>query len=206
MRRIHLLGKLWLLRTLQRASHSLRSMKLSLFARGSGLDERSLARLAARGWRGVDVGLEALIAGRDPNATCVASGRTHMERLRTHGLQAVVRLSTRPPSGSSAPAEHVERLERGLAAVSALSDGDLTTSIAHIAVHVQCQRWRLDDAAAYLAGALPIAATYNEQNPHVGASARETDVFGGRPAHLIGVSTATERTFWGTGTSASTCV
>jgi len=173
-------------------------MNLSLFARGSGLDERTLARLAARGWRGVDVGLVDLLDDKS------SSGRTHLERLRAHGLQAVVRLSTRPPSGSSVPTEHVEQLERGLAAVTALSAGALSDSIAHVVVHVRCQRWRPDDAAAYLAGALPAAATFNERTPSVGASARETDVFGGRPAHLIGVSTATERTFWGAGTSVST--
>jgi hypothetical protein len=125
------------------------------------------------------------------------SGQRQLERLCKHGLQAVLRISTLPPSGSSAPAQHVEQLEQELAAVSALSAGVLSAGIAHVAVHVPRQRWALDDAIAYLAGALPLAAIFNEQHPHVGASARETDAFGGRPAHLIGVSTVAARACWG---------
>lgn len=173
------------------------TMRLSLFARGSLLDEQSLTRLAARGWRGVDVRLGDLI-GPDASSVCgIDIGRSHLKRLCCHGLQAVLRISTLSPLGSSAPTQHVDQLENGLAVISALSAGALSAGIAHVAVQVHPELWDLDDAITYLAGALPLAAIFNEQHPHIGTSARETDAFGGRPAHLIGVSTVAARACWG---------
>ena len=177
-------------------------MRLSLFARGARLDGASLCALAGAGWRGVDLQLERLVG--PPPYHNLAAGRAILEQLCDHGMQALVRLSTTPPSASASPSEHVAQLERGLKVLAALSATSLADGLAHVAVHVDGRKWGYEQAAAYLAGALPLAAVFNEQNPHVGASARETDVFGSRPTHLIGVSTITDRDAWGTAVSVST--
>lgn len=163
-------------------------MRLALFARLSRLPRESeswmLERLAARRYSGIDVPL-------DDEQLKLQEGAA---RLLEHDLRMVVRVSTAPPSGSDAPAAHIDALERGLETVASLGE-----AVAHVIVQVQpSSPWQRDDALEYLRGALPLGAALLERHPHVGESTRETDAFGGRPVHLHGVSHACRSADWGT--------
>eukprot|EP00536_Pseudo-nitzschia_multiseries_P019324 jgi/Psemu1/60089/gm1.60089_g len=48
--------------------------------------------------------------------------------------------------------------------------------------------WNEDAALNYLVHALPLSARFLEDHPHVGRNGNETDVMGGSPPHLTGIS------------------
>ena len=165
-------------------------MRLALFARlprtpSHAADGRLLDRLVKRRYDGID-----LRVGADDEALAATVVQLHSRRLRM-----VARIST-ASAASDAPDAHVAALASSLDVVAS-TVGEVA---AHVVVQVQPSKpWSRDEALAYLDGALPLSATFLERHPHLGASSRESDTFGGRPVHLHGVSHACTSSDWGVG-------
>ena len=139
----------------------------------------ALARTASlRGFAGVDTTLTDL--GAD-----AAERAANVTRLAASSLQLVLRLST-GNGGNDAPADHVRRLEGMLEEAS-----HFEAALTHVVINADESNrpaWSATETLEYFHGALPLGAAFLEQAPWAGASTRETDVFGGRPTHLHGVS------------------
>lgn len=162
-------------------------MRLSLFARLPKAPRRApdaswmLARLVDRRYAGIDVPVEDV------------SPELAMQ-LRDHQLRTVVRVATEPSGSDDTPEARIDELARGLDAAAAIGQ-----VVSHVVVDplVTATPWSSEQALAYLHGALPLGAALLEAQPHIGASSRETDAFGGRPVHLHGVSHSCRQADWG---------
>ena len=98
------------------------------------------------------------------------------ELLDAEGIPLLVRMSTR--SNSSDPAQHVETLERTLTELSStFGDG-----VVRVAVEVRSKSWELNEGLSFLAGAAPVAATFEA-------------------SHAARLTLLTQRTHWGANVS-----
>lgn len=109
------------------------------------------------------------------------------DAIRSSELQLIVDISSAqsiatqsPPS----PLDHVKTFESQLHGISALGD---------VVSHVNCtqsgdHRWDVAASAEYLGEVLPLSAQFLEDHRHIGRHGRETDIMGGSPHHLTGIS------------------
>jgi hypothetical protein len=117
-------------------------------------------------------------------------------RIQEYGLELLVNLDvygnaniqTNPPAMAGSL---VESFENQLAAISNLGD---------VVTHVNCRTfvtsnkgsspdtWDDERKMDYFLQVLPLSATFLEDHPHIGRNGNETDIMGGSPDHLTGIS------------------
>ena len=135
------------------------------------------------GFAGVEMALAEL--GRDE-----IEQRASADAIRSSDLQLIVDISSAPSITSSttqslsSPLDHARVFESQLRGISALGD---------VVSHVNCtqsgdNRWDVATSAEYLGEVLPLSAQFLEDHPYIGRRGRETDIMGGSPHHLTGVS------------------
>lgn len=163
--------------------------RLAIFASRSSAPRRwdlpNFADVAkASGFAGVEMALADL--GRDE-----IEQRASADAIRSSHLQLIVDLSSAPSITStsttqslSSPLDHARAFESQLRRISALGD---------VVSHVNCtgsgdSRWDVATSAEYLGEVLPLSAQFLEDHPYIGRYGRETDIMGGSPHHLIGIS------------------
>ena len=163
--------------------------RLAIFASRSSAPRRwdlpTFADVAkASGFAGVEMALADL--GRDE-----IEQRASADAIRSSDLQLIVDLSSAPSITStsttqslSSPLDHARAFESQLRRISALGD---------VVSHVNCtqsgdSRWDVATSAEYLGEVLPLSAQFLEDHPYIGRYGRETDIMGGSPHHLTGIS------------------
>ncbi len=138
----------------------------------------------ASGFAGVEMALADL--GRDE-----IEQRASADAIRSNDLQLIVDISSAPSIASSStarspssPLDHARAFESQLRRTSVLGD---------VVSHVNCTEsgdicWDVATSAEYLGEVLPLSAQFLEDHPHIGRYGRETDIMGGSPHHLTGIS------------------
>lgn len=137
----------------------------------------------ASGFAGIEVSLADLLGDVSGDMKQKASA----DSISSQGLQLIVNISSVPSSTSATPPsslDHVRTFESQLQHVSALGD---------VVSHINCtesgdNRWDVATSAEYLGEVLPLSAQFLEDHPHIGQYGRETDIMGGSPHHLTGIS------------------
>lgn len=135
----------------------------------------------ASGFAGVEISLADLLGGNHMKQKALA------DAIKSQGLQLILNISSVPSITSATPASplhHVRIFESQLHRVSALGD---------VVSQINCtesgdNRWDVATSAEYLGEVLPLSAQFLEENPHIGQYGRETDIMGGSPHHLTGIS------------------
>lgn len=138
----------------------------------------------ASGFAGVEMSLADLLDGGGGDDMKL---KASADAIRSQGLQLIVNISSVPSITSTiipSPLDHVRTFESKLHHVSALGD---------VVSHINCtesgdNRWDVATAAEYLGEVLPLSAQFLEDHPHIGQYGRETDIMGGSPHHLTGIS------------------
>jgi len=97
---------------------------------------------------------------------------------------------SKSPSLSRFVSDRIRSFESQIEAVS-----DLGTVVSHINCHeynnnraaaIPC--WNKETALDYLLHVVPLSARFLEEHPHIGRNGNETDIMGGSPPHLTGIS------------------
>ena len=138
----------------------------------------------ASGFAGVEISLAGLLGD---GGSGDMKQKALADAIKSQGLQLIVNISSVPSITSatpSSPLDHVRTFESQLHRVSALGD---------VVSHINCtesgdNRWDVATSAEYLGEVLPLSAQFLEENPHIGQYGRETDIMGGSPHHLTGIS------------------
>ena len=136
----------------------------------------------ASGFSGIEISL-ADLGDNDDEMKLLAS----VDAIRSKELQLIVNISSAPTITTATPPstlEHVQAFESQLHRVTTLGD---------VVLHINCtesgdNRWDVATSAEYLGEVLPLSAQFLEANPHIGRYGRETDIMGGSPHHLTGIS------------------
>ena len=138
----------------------------------------------ASGFAGVEISLAGLLGD---GGSGDMKQKALADAIKSQGLQLIVNISSVPSITSATPAsrlDHVRTFESQIQHVSALGD---------VVSHINCtesgdNRWDVATSAEYLGEVLPLSAQFLEENPHIGQYGRETDIMGGSPHHLTGIS------------------
>ena len=87
------------------------------------------------------------------------------------------------------PSHHIKAFESQLHHISKLGD-----TVKHINLTKSgLEEWDITTAAEYLAEVLALSAQFLEDHPHMGRYGRETDIMGGSPHHLTGITHETNK-------------
>ena len=135
----------------------------------------------ASGFAGVEMSLADLTRSDDMKQKALG------DAISSQGLQLIVNISSVPSISTTttpSPLDHVKTFESQLHGVSALGN---------VVSHINCtesgdNRWDVATSAEYLGEVLPLSAQFLEGHPHIGRYGRETDIMGGSPHHLTGIS------------------
>ena len=164
--------------------------RLAIFvSRSSAPRQWDLATFAdvskVSGFAGLELSLADLDINEDDDV--MMKQKASADAINSQGLQLIVNISSVPSITSttpSSPLDHVRTFESQLNLVSDLGD---------VVSHVNCtesgdNRWSVATSAEYLGEVLPLSAQFLEDHPHIGRYGRETDIMGGSPHHLTGIS------------------
>lgn len=105
------------------------------------------------------------------------------QMIQEHGLQLLIDLDIPNESNQQSNTDLVRSFESQLMTIA-----NLGIPIAHINCKSTGNGWHEESALDYLLEILPLSAEFLEAHPHIGKDGNETDIMGGAPNHLTGIS------------------
>ena len=125
---------------------------------------------------GVEASLDHLGAdGVEQKETC--------QMIQEHGLEVLINLDIPNESNQQSNTDLVRSFESQLITIA-----NFGIPIAHINCKSIGNSWHEQSALDYLLEILPLSAEFLEAHPHIGKDGNETDIMGGAPNHLTGIS------------------